>query len=357
MPKPAINNFRMKKLLIVISCYIAIFLASCEKDKPAIPSDTPPPTPGISGGVFILNEGNFQWGNASLSYFSLKDSTVNPDLFKQANERTVGDVLQSMLIEGGKAYLVVNNSGKIEVMNPADGKSLSTITGFNSPRYMCLFRNKAFVTDFKANAVSVLDLTSSTITKEIPVKGWTEEMAIVNEKLFVTSPESGYLYIIDAEKEHLTDSIKIGYGSNSIRKDKNGKLWVLCGGKSTANIAGSLYRINPHQKKVEASFTFSGPDKSPFKLRINSTEDTLFFLNNGIFRFPINSSALPTQPIVSANAGNFWGLGIQPGTGHVYASDAIDYLQKGQIQIYSSSGTYLHSFSAGIIPGDFYFHK
>jgi len=41
-----------------------------------------------------------------------------------------------MNIINGKAYLVVNNSSKIEIINPKTFKSIGTITGLRSPRYI-----------------------------------------------------------------------------------------------------------------------------------------------------------------------------------------------------------------------------
>jgi hypothetical protein len=40
----------------------------------------------------------------------------------------------------------------------------------------------------------------------------------------------------------------------------------------------------------------------------------------------------------------------------IYVSDAIDYVQKGKVYIYKPDGILSNSFSAGIIPGEFYFY-
>ena len=72
----------------------------------------------LSGpGVFILNEGNFKSGNGSLSFFSYDSSKLYNNTFLSINQRPLGDVPYSMNIGGSRAYIVVNNSGKIEVVD------------------------------------------------------------------------------------------------------------------------------------------------------------------------------------------------------------------------------------------------
>ncbi len=68
-------------------------------------------------GVFILNEGNFFSANASLSYVSNDLATFQNDIFKIVNSpATLGDVAQSMRFGGDKAFIVVNNSNEVEVV-------------------------------------------------------------------------------------------------------------------------------------------------------------------------------------------------------------------------------------------------
>lgn len=343
---------RKNKLFLIgiLSCT----LFACRKDKP---EKLLQPTISIgASGVYITNEGNFQFGNAKVSYYDPTQTTATEDLFQPVNNRPLGDVCQSMCIFNGKAYLVINNSNKIEVVNPNTFVSSAIITGFTSPRYFLpVSNNKAYVTDFTSNNIAIVDLSNNVISGHIPCNGWTEELALAYGKAFVTNQRRNKVYVINTLTDVLTDSIAVGYASNSIVEDKNGKLWILCGGSQTNSISASLHRINPVTNIIEQTFTFPNLSDSPWRLDINGTNDTLYFLNNGVYRMAINSSSLSTTPFIAQSSNLFYGLGIDPTSSVVYVSDAVDYVQRGVIYRYKADGTLINTFLAGIIPGDFYF--
>jgi len=116
----------------------------------------------FTGGVFIVNEGNYRAGNGSLSFYSYDSSKIFNDLFQSINGRPLGDVPNSMAIRGNYAYIVVNNSGKIEVTNQATLVSVATITGLISPRNISFINDyKAYVSSLYSDSVAIINLTDN----------------------------------------------------------------------------------------------------------------------------------------------------------------------------------------------------
>jgi DNA-binding beta-propeller fold protein YncE len=223
-----------------------------------------------------VNEGNFNFGNASLSIYYPDSEKVVHQVFQQANNLPLGDVAQSMMQHNGNYYVVVNNSGKIEVLDTNSLEREARITGFQSPRHMAAQGNKALVTDLYANTISVVDLSSYSITGQIPVNDWTESIIKVGDKIFVAAYNSGMLLEVNLDTESITDTIQLVKGIGNMVIDKNGKLWVLCSGGIDEEIP-QLFRINPNDNSIEQSFSFSSNTESPGSLSINPNGDQLYF--------------------------------------------------------------------------------
>ena len=340
------SSFRLS-----LVCLLLILGISCKPEPPG-PVDSPKPS---KGSVLLLNEGNFQWGNASLDLYDPETEILQSGIFKSANQQALGDVLQSMSIFQDKGYLVVNNSGKIEVVNPTDMTSLGTIEGLTSPRFFLgISSSKAYVSDLYANAIAIVDLSDQAVSGSISCPGWTEQMLSVGEMVFVTNIRQPYLYVVNSQTDLLVDSIRIREGGNRIVRDQEGMLWVACGELIQPDESGALYRINPENWTLIDSFLFS-PATHPDELTINASGDQLFFLNGGVQRMPIAAAELPQNPLIPEDGGLFYGLGVDPFSDEIYVTDAIDFVQRGAILRYDLEGNLLHEFRAGIIPGRFYF--
>jgi len=338
---------------------LILFVAfSCKKDNPATPS-----TPSAySNGVFVVNQGNYDAGNATLTFYNKTSHAATNDVFSLVNNnRPLGDVFQSMSLINGSYYLVVNNSGKIEVCDSTTMKNTIEVIGFTSPRYMLpLSSTKAYVSDLWAGAITIFDLSQNKITGHISINRWTEQMLVANNQVFTTQVFVNKVDVIDYTQDKVIDSISLpGYEPQWIVLDKNNKIWVLCNDEDTISHTPTLHKIDPMTHTVLNTFTFQvGANAArPSCLTINTTGDTLYFLCGGIMKMSINQTSLPSSAFIPQSGRLLFGLGIDPSNGNIYASDAIDYQQPGEIYRYTSFGTQMDVFKAGVCPGGFCFGK
>ncbi len=322
-------------------------------------------------GVFICNEGNMTFGNASLSFYDPGIETVKNQVFYNTNEFPIGDVLQSMTIIDSLGFLIINNSGKIFVMNTRTMLHKATISELTSPRYMLpINEHTAYVSDLYSPYMTIIDPLTFEKTGSIFIGNSSEKMVIIDNFVYVTSWSfNNKLYKIDVSTHIVSDSLELTLQPNSIVVDKNLKLWVLSdGGYPGMHGAetAALTCINPITFEIERKLEFSDILSSPSELTINPAKDTLYYLNNdpektanvnGVFPFPITASSFAEAPLIKSKTRLFYGLASDPSTGIIYVSDAIDHIQKGWVFRYRSSGSVIDSFKVDIIPGAFCFKE
>jgi len=346
---------------------IMVFATSCEKDPIREDSDNPDPLPdsAFSNGVFVVNEGNFNWGNATITFINLEDNSVIQDVFKKVNGRSLGEVAEVMKVSGEKAFIVVNNSGRVEVVDVNTMKSVKTISNLPSPRdILFIDSTKAYVSDLYHD-IAVLDLSTLSITGSIPVNCWTEGMIRYNDYVFVSKighyllsshNRNPKLLVIDTKTNQVIDSITTGKEPISMVMDRFSRIWVLCTGGYDHFEVPSLLMINPETRMIEKTIVFPNSATTPSRLCMNTRKDSLYFLNGGIYRMSIYDVSIPAMPFIAGDHRVLYGLEIDPETGDIFVSDAIDYVQDGFIYRYKrKDGSFVTKYRAGRIPASFCF--
>lgn len=349
----------------------AALLISCMKDEELWDIEKPD-VPGQTEGVFIVNEGNFFYENASLSFYDNATREVYNDIFLGVNGLPLGDVALSMEVRNGLGYIVVNNSGRIYVIDANTFELKGKITGLTSPRYIHFVSDsKAYVSDLYARSISIVDPRSLQVTGTITVNNNdsqfyqhpTEQMVRHGRFVFVNCWSfDDKILVIDSETDSLVDSIQVLKQPQSMVMDRFGRLWVLTDGGFEGSPYGheapALIAINAVTREVERVVRLELGDH-PSDLQINGTGDTLYFINRHVFRMPLGTGLLPELFIESDYSGSieggFYGLGIDPATSEIYVADAIDNVQRGLVYRYRPDGMPADTLRVGLVPGAFCF--
>lgn len=334
-------------------CFITpILIVSCVKISS--PDIIDPVESLVSAnGLFIVNEGNFGWGNGSLTYFSYDSSKIYNNIFQSVNSRPLGDVPCSMIISGNNIYIVVNNSEKIEVIDRRNLKSKATITGLISPRNIAIAgENKAYITSMYSDSLRILDLNKNKVTGYINIHNTSEAIMVKGEKAFIANWIGGNeIFVVNTVDDKLVDSILVGPEPESIAEDKNGIIWVLCNGGWKRENFAELVGISPQTHDIFRRYIFPSRMNSPLNLCADSDGDTLFYLDDGIKCLDITSQELPAEPFIEKEDHLFYKTGVNPANGDIIVTDAVDYQQNGYMMIYNRKGKLATKWQAGIIPG------
>lgn len=361
----------LKNTLSYLLIALTFLVSSCSEDEVV-----PKVLPG-SAGFFIVNEGAFGNGNASLSYFDKSTNSITNDIFLSNTGKPLGDQAQSMTIFNDKGYIVVQNSAKIEVIDLTDISSIVTIDandGIASPRYFIgINDSKGYISDWGADGVSgtvkVLDLTTNEITKTIEIGQGTNKMLLLNSKVYVTNSggwgQDNTVKVIDINTDEVVKTITTGNNPKDIVADENGDIWVLGSGAIAYNsdwsvniessTAGFISKIE--NDEVTASFAVSDKSSSPNSLIINNSGTSLFFnYNGGVYELKttdINSSSVSINEVISKN---FYGLAFDPSDENILGSESPDFTSSGTVYRYNVSGQLIDKYSVGIAPNGFVFN-
>jgi hypothetical protein len=361
------NIYSIQNTLLVFVITFTFITSGCKKSK------DDPATAGVyDSGVFIANEGPYGSGTGTVSHYDRNSKTVTNDIYALANEVPLGNIVQSVNIFNGRAYIIVNNADKIETVNQGDFKSIGTIGGLTQPRNILQIDNvKAYVTEWGTNgltgAIKVIDIASNSISKTITLgrKG-PEEMIKKGETIYVTCKggigNDSVLAIINSTSDVLNNTINVGPNPDDIVEDINGNFWILCKGKyksdySALEQTGRLVKFNPNTNTVDLSLTFplgSDPFAQPSGLCLNTDKNTLYYNYDGkVYTQSINASTIEATVFVSRS---FYNLAIDPSTNIMYGCDAGNFTSNGKIIRYQSTGgNPIDSFEVGIIPGSIFF--
>jgi len=351
--------------LVLVAFVSSVFFVSCTDD------DNTPEVPlgAYDNGALILNQGGFFKGNASVSYLSDDLLTQQNNIFSLVNPTiTLGDTAQDIGFNGDLAFIVLNVSNKIEVVNRYTMKHIATIkTGLNNPRYIAFSNGKGFVTNWGDGGntaddfVAVIDLSSYTVSSTIAVIEGPERIISNNNKLYIAH-QGGYGYgntisVIDGSANTVLTKVTVGDVPNSLEVS-NGSLYVLCGGKpsySKAETAGSFVKLNLSNNMVSSTINF--PEKThPSNLDV--VDSTVYYtVGSDIFKSTLSATTLPSAKLFSTTAQGVYGVySFAVHNNKIYVGDAGDYSSNGKIYVYSSTGTIEKEYTVGVIPAGFYFN-
>jgi hypothetical protein len=342
--------------VIVIFCFV---LFSCKKPQENVPDDSD----NLVFDVLVLNEGVWNMNNAGITAYNTVSGKRMEDFYSHANSnRKLGDLANDMQIYGSKLYVAVTTSSQIDVMDAETGVSVKQIPLFrdgiaSQPRQIACHNGKVYVCCFDGTVVKI-DTVSLQVEATARAGRNPDGICVANNKLYVSN--SGGLdfpnydstvSVFDLNTFTETKKIVVKINPGVIKADKSGYVYLVSHGDYEA-VRPCLQRLNASTDQVEQTFDVEISDFDiygnslyfyAYDYSTNKTAYQIFDLLKGSVTNTnfISDDAFPETP---------YSINVNPFTGDIYITDALNYTSIGDVYCYSSDGKKKFQFESGMLP-------
>lgn len=270
----------MKKAGLLLLCGTFAFCA-CQKDRvPSKDSTLDGKTVDVSfistsaQKLFVLNEGGMGSNNATLDFLRFSDGKYVTGAFKKMNPEIaagLGDVGNDIAIHGVEAWIVVNNSGIVEVISAYEETEIAAIQ-VPTPRNIAFDNTYAYVTSWAGAYVTYgadysvadsknpkgqvyrINLNTKKVEGSVEVGYQPEGIACYNGKLYVANsggiasqlpPTYSYdntVSVIDAASFKVEKTVEVQVNLKNVYSDGTGNIYVTTLG-NYSDVHSGLYML------------------------------------------------------------------------------------------------------------------
>ncbi len=301
---------------------------------------------GISGSVpvlaqesylYVANEGNFGFSNASVSIVSIEKGDNYQRVFLQANGLPLGDVAQSIAHINHQFCIAVNNSGLVRVVNDSTWLQEAEIES-PYPRYTLQAGGKLWTTNLYTPAVTIASKQNTTWeTRELTTRGSTEHLLFDGVNLWINAWNPNEILVVNPFTEVIQTRIALADSAFGIARTTAGEVITATqNGILSCGTNGS----------VDTIYAWKG--MRPFRFQYHPKSNRFYWLDNGLWQWRKGQDPNRIEGLTFIE--NAYGLGCDTLTGNIAIADAKDYQNRGEIIVLDSNHTILKRFPAGVIP-------
>ncbi|MGY5848415.1 YncE family protein [Salegentibacter sp. HM20] len=357
----------MKFNLLFRAFIASVILGACATNDD--PIEIPEPVEGtFSEGIFVLNEGNFGAGNSSVSFLDADFTEIQHQIFSEENNRALGDTGQDIGFYEDYAFIVMNVSARIEVVDRHSFESLGSIsTGLENPRFIDFFDGKAYVSNWgdgmdpNDDYIAIFDVESLQPVATIEVAEGPEKLLRVNNRIYVAHTGgfsfNNKLSVINPQTNELQQELEVGDVPNSMVS--NGvSLWVLSSGLPSyagEETPGKITQIDLVDHSIVNELDFEGTQHPS---NLNLDDQYLYYtMNDEVFTIDLSEQNLPGTGIYSFdNEGVLYGFSVKNQS--IFATFATyDFTGNGKLKVIDIASGNATDFSTGINPNGIFFQE
>ncbi|WP_324721217.1 YncE family protein [Salinimicrobium sp. HB62] len=333
-------------------------LTSCEVDDDNNP--VPDNSGAFSEGILVLNEGLWGQGNSSVSFIDGATGEVKQGIYSEVNGSDLGDTASDIGFYEDLAFIVVNVSNTIEIVDRRTFESVATIDSeLENPRKIAFLMGLAYITNWgdasdpSDDFIAVFDARTFDFLDKIEVEEGPEDILAIGEKLFVAH-QGGWSFndiISVISGDEVEKTITVGDVPNDLSED-NGFLWVSSAGLPdyAGETAGEISKIDLSTMEVVKTFSNAAATWHPSNITVENGL-VYYTLGTEVYSFGSGEETLPSEPLFNMEeVSNLYGFRLHEG--RIYAASAsADYTGDGKLYIYNTaSGNLENTYDTGINP-------
>ena len=314
-------------------------------------------------GVLIMNEGNYGSNDGEVFHLDPGTGTLTQNIFELENGRPFAGLLEDMMLEEGRLYLVAN-TGKVEIVNPGDFKSVGAVIGdLDQPRSLATASGKLFISDYGAYDASyntpdsyiavVSGLDGGTVKKKIEVSEKPEDLFASGKYVFVAGSSEGKIEIINADTEAVSKIIEVE-GSPVEFLEVGGEVWLYSVDDdkvylSSLNLSGQTVKEVKSFELANATGKIAVGDNSKLYL-VTSTGWPDY--QDGVAVVSIADNSVDTDWTTGSG---FYGIGYDKTRQEIYLANSNAFQGSGTVTVFKTDGSEVVEMEVGRGPSGFLF--
>ena len=315
-------------------------------------------------GILIMNEGAFGSNDGEVYHMDPISKELKADIFETANNRPFAGLLEDMVLTDDRLFLVAN-TGKVEIVNPGDFKSLGAVSGnLDIPRSLAVNGNKLFISDYGPydarfntpdSYIAVVEgLNGGPIKKKIEVSNKPEDLFSFGKYVFVAGSEEGKVEIINVDTEAIFKTLEVS-GKPQQFFEEDGVLWLYSTGDD--EVYFQSFRLDNLTKANAITLPLANATS---RIAFDDDSETAYILTSSgwpkyedaVARVSLDNSTLEAKWITGSG---FYGIGFDDESGLLYVANAKGFQGNGTVTIYRSNGQVDSEITVGRGPSGFKF--
>lgn len=335
---------------------LLIILASCSDSGSEMPRGQ------YDTGVLIMNEGAYGANDGEVYHLDPSTGVLTANIFELENNRPFAGLLQDMILEQDRLYLVAN-TGKVEIVNPGDFKSIGAVIGdLDQPRSLAVSGDKLFISDYGPYNASyetpdsyvaiVSGLNGGTVKKKVEVSSKPEDLFAHGNFIWVASSEESVLEIIDVASETVVETIHVD-GSPVKFFEMNGEVWVYSFTHDHAYFYSLV--LSTQSLKQAKSVQVNNPTGD---IAVGEDEKVYITLSSGWPDYEdsvVEVTVAQSSAVPFINGSGIYGIGYDKARQEVYVANSNGFQGNGRVNIYTHTGAEVSELEVGRGPSGFLF--